>query len=471
MNTVIRKYVAILLLTLTALTSIAVQAKQVGEIQYARGAITVQQSDGSGARLIGKGDKLNTGEVIKTGPKSFLILRLDDDTRMTLRPETTFAVEEYAAERNNKAKALLRLFRGGMRTITGFISKMNSSAYRIKTPTATIGIRGTEFDARLCAEDCAAENSKLDSKIQADAQRTIAKIVFMRGEVKANDFLDRSRTLSRLSSVYEGDTITTDSDSYAILVFRDKSRVSLQENTQFRVDELRYEFNTEETGVSALFSLLRGGLRTVTGLIGKSYPDKYRMRTAIATIGIRGTGYDMLCTGPCANDNSTAATPMPKGDGLYTYVWEGGVTVGEQPVLLDQSAFINNKFASVEILPSVPAHFIDNPMPKPDTMDVDESKLFTAKSGETVPPGLYLSVSQGEVTLHSDVTKASVKIKKGQAVFADVDGKLVQQLPAIPTFQQYDAYPTPDKLTPTGLETDSGILGDIENKDMVCEIK
>ena len=466
----LRKLLTSALLGASMITAGSASAERVGEIKYARGAVTVQQADGSGARLIGQGDNLNQGEVIKTGSKSFAILRLEDDTRMTLRPGTSFAVEEYTAQRNNNASALLRLFRGGMRAITGYISKMNPGGYRIKTATATLGIRGTEFDARLCAQDCAEENLKLDKRIEAEAKRTVAKAVFIRGDVKVTDFLDKERSLVRLSPIFEGDTISTGDDSYTILIFRDKSRVSLQASTRFRVDELRYEDSTQTTGVSGLFSLLRGGLRTITGLIGKTSPDKYRMRTTVATLGIRGTGYDMLCTGLCADDGAPAKTPMPKGDGLYTHVWDGEVLLGDQVVGRDQAAFVADKSSNAEILPSVPSFFINNPLPKPDTLDIDENTLFEAKKGEAAPEGLYVSVKDGEVIIKSDTTNELVKITRGQAAFASIGGKLLQQLPSIPVFQQYDAYPTPGDLTPKGLEV-GGLLGNIENKDRVCEIQ
>ncbi len=469
-TTEIRTWITSALLAAGMFASAAATAERVGEIKYARGAVTVQQADGSGARLIGQGDNLNQGEVVKTGSKSFAILRLEDDTRMTLRPGTSFAVEEYTAQRNSKASALLRLFRGGMRTITGFISKMNPGGYKIKTATATIGIRGTEFDARLCAQDCAEENQKLDKRIASEAKRTVAKAVFIRGDVKANNFLDKERSLVRLSPIFEGDTIITGEDSYTILIFRDKSRVSLQEDTQFRVDELRYQDDADKTGVSGLFSLLRGGLRTITGLIGKVSPDKYRMRTTVATLGIRGTGYDMLCTGPCAADGAPAKTPMPNGDGLYTHVWDGEVMLGDQAVGLNQAAFVQNKAEPARILQSVPSFFIDNPLPKPNTIEVDESTLFEAKKGDAAPEGLYVSVKEGEVIIKSDTTDELVKITKGQAAFASIGGQLLQQLPTVPAFQQYDAYPSPGNLTPKGLEV-GGALGDIENKDMVCEIQ
>ena len=149
--------VSLMLLISSLLLSPQLFAKQVGEVKYARGAVTVQQEDGSGARLVGKGNPIAEGEVIKTGNRSFAIISLADNTRMTLRPGTSFAVEQMNAKKDSSANAILRLFKGGLRAITGFISKNNPDGYRLRTSVATIGIRGTEFDARICDADCGEE--------------------------------------------------------------------------------------------------------------------------------------------------------------------------------------------------------------------------------------------------------------------------------------------------------------------------
>lgn len=457
------------LLIVFALSAGHALAAQVGEIKYARGAVTVQNEDGSRARLTGKGAAINEGEVLKTGPKSFAIIRLDDDTRMTLRPGTSFAVEEFSAQKNNKASALLRLFRGGLRTVTGFISKFNPDAYKIKTSVATIGIRGTEFDARICEQDCAEENKKLAEKNNADAIRAVAKVVFLRGKLQAENFRDELRNLKSLSPIFEGDTILTGEDSYAVLVFRDKSRVSLQELTNFRVDELRYSDEAAKKGSSALFSLLRGGLRTVTGLIGKLRPKSYSMRTSIATIGIRGTGYDLLCTGPCAFDGSTSNLDLPNGDGAYGNVWKGvGINMGGLNIDNGQAGFIQDGNSAPIKLPEVPDFFKNNPVPTPDTIKVDESTLFADAPAQKVEAGVYVSVKDGKVTLKGEGTNDFIQITKGQAAFAGIQGR-VAQLPAIPLFQAQDIFPTPDNFSPKSV-----IFGsDIGSKDGsgVCEVK
>jgi hypothetical protein len=68
--------------------------------------------------------------------------------------------------------------------------------------------------------------------------------------------------------------------------------VSLQPQTQFRIDA--YEFKGQADGSEkGFFSLLKGALRTITGAIGKKDRKAYRLDTAVATIGIRGTIYSV----------------------------------------------------------------------------------------------------------------------------------------------------------------------------------
>lgn len=462
------KQVSYLLLITGILSCSLVHAQQVGEVQYARGAVTVQQQDGSGARLIGRGDMLDTGEVMKTGPKSFAVIKLADETRMTLRPQSSFAVEQMNAETTSNGTALLKLFRGGVRVNTGYISKNNPIGFRVRTPTATIGINGTEFDARICNEDCASENKILEDKLENKQARIIGRVALKRGRMSARNFVEIKRELITGSDLYEGDTLTTSDNSYALIVFRDKSRVSLQPNTQFRIDELRYD-SEQPSGASALFSLLRGGLRAVTGLIGKLRPEGYRMRTRFSTIGIRGTGtgYDLLCTGPCGGGRPPNIV-LPKGDGLYASVWNGTITLNGRILDVSQAAFIKNASTRPILLSRVPGFFRNNPVPKPNEIKVDDIEFPKIKS-QNIPPGLYTSVREGEVTVMSDKTNKLVIITKGQSAFADATGRQVKQLASIPVFQKLDIYPTPDKVTANSVNIGSGAFDDEEG--LVCEVK
>ena len=448
-----------------------VHADEVGQIQYTRGAVTMQNLDGSSARLVAKNEQVQRGEVIKTGPRSFTIVKLKDGTRMTIRPNSSFAVEEMNAKKDSTASAVLRLFRGGLRAITGYISKKNPNGYKLRTSVATIGIRGTEFDTRLCQNDCESENTRLKEKRDKQLDKTIARVVFVRGSLNANSIEGASRTLKAGSSVFEGDTLTTKENAYSIIVFRDKSRISLQSNTVFRVDEMKFD-EKDEDKTSALFSLLRGGLRTVTGLLGKLHPKKYKMRTSIATIGIRGTGYDLMCTGACqsggAGQSATTAT-LPKGEGLYANVWDGAIEFGGQVLPKGTSGYKLSRSAKPVVLPSVPKFFINNPVPKPDSVDVDEKTLFSKTKVEDAPPGLYVSVTEGKVTVENK-TGITLDLEAGQAGYADVLGRKVSRLPKTPAFQQFDAYPLPDVQNPGVTNIKAGTIG-ADDDGRICEIK
>jgi hypothetical protein len=431
----------------------------------------MQNIDGSSARLVAKNETVQRGEVLKTGPTSFTIVKLNDGTRMTIRPNSSFSVEQFNPKEDSTASAILRLFRGGMRAITGYISKNNRDGYKVKTGVATLGIRGTEFDARLCRDDCEEENNNYKEKHNKVIDRTVARAVFVRTGLVATSIDGKARTLKAGSAIFEGDTLVTKKNAYAIVVFRDRSRISLQANTVFRVDEMKFDDDDADDS-TALFSLLRGGLRAVTGLIGKLKPERYSMRTSVVTIGIRGTGYDLMCTGECIVVNG-GHTPeplkLPKGDGLYANVWEGAIDFGGQALPAGKSAFKSNRSASPVVLPKVPDFFNNNTVPKPDSFKVDEELLFSKVDVEKAPPGLYVSVTEGNVSVENKLGQ-TLNLKAGEAGYADVLGRQAQRLPQAPVFQRFDVYPMPDVSNPAVININTSAIGGDES-GMVCEIK
>ncbi len=445
-------------------------AEEVGQIQYTRGAVTMQNMDGSSARLIAKNEKVQRGEVLKTGPRSFTIVKLSDGTRMTIRPNSSFSVEQFNPKKDSTATALLRLFRGGMRAITGYISKNNHDGYRVKSGAVTLGIRGTEFDVRLCQDDCEEENRKYKKSHDKVVDRTVARAVFVRKGLVAKELDGTSRKLKAGSAIFEGDTLLTTANAYAILVFRDKSRISLQANTVFRVDEMKFEKDKADDS-KALFSLLRGGLRAVTGLIGKLNPRRYSMRTSVATIGIRGTGYDLMCTGTCmvaGEYGNLDPVILPDGDGLHAYVWDGTIDFDGRTLRKGNAAFKSSRKAAPVQLPQVPGFFMNNPVPKPDSVDVDEKALFSKMQTEEAPPGVYISVKDGNVVAELK-SGQKLDLKAGMAGYADVLGRQAVQLPTIPVFQKFDVYPTPDVADPAAINIDVAVGA--KGPGMICEIK
>ncbi len=85
------------------------------------------------------------------------------------------------------------------------------------------------------------------------------------------------------------DRLVTGKDSAASVVLRDGTTMVLGPSSQLDLKAYSFDATTRDGGV--LVSLLRGTLRMITGLIGKTHPDAIRVETQTATIGIRGTDF------------------------------------------------------------------------------------------------------------------------------------------------------------------------------------
>lgn len=110
------------------------------------------------------------------------------------------------------------------------------------------------------------------------------------------------RILSQKSEVQPGDVLTTQRDSYAQINFTDGSAATMRPNSTMKLEA--YSFSQESPQSDGMFMrLVKGGLRTVTGLIGKrGNQDAYKIGTSTATIGIRGSSGDTVaCSSDCGN--------------------------------------------------------------------------------------------------------------------------------------------------------------------------
>ena len=147
------------------------------------------------------------------------------------------------------------------------------------------------------------------------------KILLAVGDVTAVRGGERVR-LSAGAMVSAGDSVVTGADSYAQIRFSDDALVALKPETEFRIE--RFNFTGKQDGSeAAVFRLVRGGFRTLTGQIGKLNHDQYQLLTTQATIGIRGTHYQVqICAaGQCKNRGADV------GAGMYGGAYEGGVVV------------------------------------------------------------------------------------------------------------------------------------------------
>ena len=108
--------------------------------------------------------------------------------------------------------------------------------------------------------------------------------------------------------------------------FNDGAETVLRPESQMKVDAYKYDDQKPESD-NVLFSLIKGGMRSVTGLIGKRNREKVQFTAPNATVGIRGTHFGMLV---CQNDCGAIPTPRggPPPNGLHVDVLDGAVTAG-----------------------------------------------------------------------------------------------------------------------------------------------
>ena len=107
------------------------------------------------------------------------------------------------------------------------------------------------------------------------------------GSVQAQAGSTPARVLRQGDEVNQGDTIITGANSSAVLKFDDGQVAALTQNSRMAITAYQYNPATESGNV--LLSLVTGGMRAITGLIGKRTPDRVSFRAATATIGIRGS--------------------------------------------------------------------------------------------------------------------------------------------------------------------------------------
>jgi hypothetical protein len=443
------QWLASLALASLLLAALPAHAQSAGEVEFARG-VGFAQTPGETPRTLGKGLALKEGDRLTTSEGASAIIKLQDGTRMTLRPNSELVLQHYQFQENAPDNSfLMQLVRGGFRAVTGLISKGSPNAARVQTNTATIGIRGTDFDARLCSGECARESNQIQESARPKAVQASAKIVNVRGEIHATDGAGQRRRLVDGGSVYPGDVVETARGAQGVLAFRDDTRITLGSQTRFRLDNFVYDDGNAGEG-RFLASILRGTVRALTGLIAKANNRNVGFSTATATIGIRGTGFDVACTGPCAGE------PGDPGTGLTLWTWLGAIEVGQtgqtalEVLQAGQGLFIPAT-GPVQQITNQPA--VDTP--RPDQVEVPP-KLFAETAVPDAAEGLFVFVRDGHIEI---ATLGEVlHLGKGEAGFAGVNGETARPF-EIPKFMDFDKIPLPTSKNPllTSILGETGI--------------
>jgi len=119
-----------------------------------------------------------------------------------------------------------------------------------------------------------------------------ATVSSLTGTAQATPGAGAVRNLKQGDAVNQGDTVSTGAASSIVLTFDDGQIVALTANSRLAVNN--YSYNKAEPAKSnILLNLAQGGMRAITGLIGKARPQAVAYRAGNATIGIRGTDLEV----------------------------------------------------------------------------------------------------------------------------------------------------------------------------------
>ena len=253
------------------------------------------------------------------------------------------------------------------------------------------------------------------------AAQVAGTVINLSGALLAKKADGKIKVLGLKSEVEQGDTLMSEKNTYAQIKFIDNSEITLKPNTTFKVEAFAYEVGKPE-GDSASFSLVKGGLRSVTGLLGKRNKEKFSLKTPSATIGIRGTTFVaeyveedaqavaartafLFASVAGLGDTVLPARPLqlaqgmapPKPGapgqltpGLHVFVIDGMITMsnagGNQMFTAGQFGFVRNNVNPPVLVPNnpalkfspPPAFTVSNPNAvnqnstlKPDTVDCE----------------------------------------------------------------------------------------------------
>lgn len=160
------------------------------------------------------------------------------------------------------------------------------------------------------------------------AGQVAGTVMQLSGPLMAKKADGKMKILAIKSEVEQGDTLLTEKETYALIKLIDNSEITLKPNTSFVIEQFSYTAEQPD-GDHAVFSLLKGGLRSVTGLLGKRNKERFEMKTPAATIGIRGTTFVATYVPPSAPAVPTVSPPVgaAKAPGMYVQVLDGLIHV------------------------------------------------------------------------------------------------------------------------------------------------
>jgi hypothetical protein len=123
-------------------------AAPAGQITQSFGYVAVS-SPQAAPRAVGTGEAIESGQTVALGEESRAVIKFRDGQIIALQSKSVFKVNSYIYDQAapEKSESFFSLLQGGLRAVTGLIGKSNTAGWKLASPTATIGVRGTDFMA------------------------------------------------------------------------------------------------------------------------------------------------------------------------------------------------------------------------------------------------------------------------------------------------------------------------------------
>jgi hypothetical protein len=138
-------------------TANAQQGQRFGSVHKITGTVVATDAATGKKRTLQRGDVVNVGELVQSGPNGEAVVRTDDAGVLAVRPNAIFKMEQFRAQGDPDDKFSIRILAGALRMITGWTGALNKSNYVVATPTSTIGIRGTDHEPYVLTKELAAK--------------------------------------------------------------------------------------------------------------------------------------------------------------------------------------------------------------------------------------------------------------------------------------------------------------------------
>jgi hypothetical protein len=180
----------------------------------------------------------------------------------------------------------------------------------------------------------------------------------------------KPRALAKGDRVQAGDTIATGADGAVLITTDDSGVLAVRARSRLTIEAYKVNGNEQD---SVVLSLLRGSLRSITGWISKTAPKNYKITTATATVGIRGTDHEVA-----VGEGSEAKADAPAEDdsGTWNQVTEGATTLATPAGELVQQAGTPSATGRVKTAGAAPLQALAPPtLFKPQPTDARTTEL------------------------------------------------------------------------------------------------